>query len=31
MTFEKQGDSKMSKKTFDLTGKHTGGENWVRK
>lgn len=31
MTFEKQGETKMSKKTFDLTGKNTGGENWVRK
>ncbi|MDD5287172.1 MAG: hypothetical protein PHD54_15085 [Desulfuromonadaceae bacterium] len=31
MTFEKRGDAKMSKKTFDLAGKHTGGENWVRK
>ena len=31
MTFEKRGDTKMSKKTFDLTGKNTGGENWVRK
>jgi hypothetical protein len=31
MTFEKRGDTKMSKKTFDLSGKNTGGENWVRK
>jgi hypothetical protein len=31
MTFEKQGDTKMSKKTFYLDGKNIGGENWVRK
>jgi hypothetical protein len=31
LSFEKRGDTKMSKKTFDLTGKNTGGENWVRK
>jgi hypothetical protein len=31
MTFEKRGDEKMSKKTFDLDGKNTGQDNWVRK
>jgi hypothetical protein len=31
MTFEKRGDTKMSKKTFDLNGKLTGSDNWVRK
>jgi hypothetical protein len=31
MTFQKQGDTKMSKKTFDLDGRNTGRDNWVRK
>lgn len=31
MTFEKRGDAKMLGKTFDLDGKNTGQNNFVRK
>lgn len=31
LVYERQGDARMTKKTFDLTGKLAGSDNWVRK